>query len=662
MWIQIIPACIVAILVILIPGFLIGSAARLPLMLRIGWSPVLSVLAITSSTLLSWLTHTRWNLAWVGAMTVALMAIVFAVSTLLRRSRWVHLTLQVRPTTESPKKVLICWAQYLIGIVVAAIVFVPRYLGVFRTPDNFLQRYDNAFHLNAIAWIIRTGQAASPQLGWMVNSDIYPLGWHHLNALTSELSQVSITGTVCAVMFVTMLVIWPMGLASLLETVYHPSIWARVVLPPLSLAFISFPHVTIQTGGIYSNYFGFALAPAILAALLETSQIARRARLSTPSAIGITVLLGIGGVCAHPNCPMLMAAVSLPALWISIYRVWKPADECAEAKARVNRWLWTVLVVAATGLLGVAWIVLAPSLEIAPWSGFESIPQATGEFLWGASMGMPTVWVAGFSAIFGLYVVLMRKRQYAWFLLCHLVVFSFYLVSVAFSNGTLRNLITGLFYNDSRRTASAISLTTTIMAAIGVEYLMIKLLTSARRTHLKTWLRWLVASILSLVLGLATYVGSGLDVQMNALRFAFAYNAQGYNELVSYPERILFDDIAKMDLGDAVIANNPLDGSGLLYALNNNAVLTYYMLQRDDPDREYINANLNRLTTNPRVCPLLEKYNVRYVVTLNPRLVGDAEYVREGYMGLRIRTHTPGFELVKRRGESALWKITGCDG
>lgn len=662
-WSPIIPAVLIALAVIIIPGGVIASALRLPIFHRVTLAPVFSTLAIGVSAWIPWLVGSPWGIWWLIGCTTIIAATLFGINALIRRTGKTATVLLRTPTPMSAHESWQNLWQYLVGIALIIVVMLPRYLRVIGSPDSVLQRFDNVFHVNAIAWIARNNQAAPPALGWMVNSDIYPLGWHQFNALTMSLSSLSVTGTIFACFFVTIFITWPLGLAVLLESVTRTNPWTRLAVGPLSLSFMTFPHMTLDGGGIYANLFGLSLAPATLAVIVAVAQVGQRSYLGFGQALVAAVFAILGTSVAHPNAAMLVAAASLPALWLSAWQV-RQREETDTGRP-VPPWLWQGAVVLATVLLGVAWIVLAPGLEVAPWPGFQTIPQSVGEVIFGTSMAKQAIWGGAFVLIIGVLLIVSRHRSLWWLLAVHLIIASFYIITSAFGASILRNWISGVFYNDARRTGSALGITYVTIAAVGVGETMLVATGLLRkyaprlmelvRPHEK-----LTAIIIALLLAINTVPSAGLRAQLNTLSDVYAYRTEGIDELLYRSERNMVEKVAEIVPEDEVVANIPLDGSGLIYAMANRRVLNYYMFQREDDEVDYINRHLNRVTKDDKVCPLLEKHNITYVVNLDPQMIGNYDY-RDRYRGLKITQDTPGFEHVVRRGESSLYRITACD-
>ena len=79
----------------------------------------------------------------------------------------------------------------------------------------------------------------------------------------------------------------------------RPTALARMALGPLALSFMSFPHMTLEGGGLYANLFGLALAPAAMAAMVQLAQVGERIQLGAWQALVVGLLALLGTASAH---------------------------------------------------------------------------------------------------------------------------------------------------------------------------------------------------------------------------------------------------------------------------------------------------------------------------------------------------------------------------
>jgi hypothetical protein len=112
---------------------------------------------------------------------------------------------------------------------------------------------------------------------------------------------------------------------------------------------------------------------------------------------------------------------------------------------------------------------------------------------------------------------------------------------------------------------------------------------------------------------------------------------------------------------DAVIADNPWNGSSLAYAFAGRHVLTPYMKANHDNERILISRQLASGNFTPQLCDAVRKKKVKYILDLGRAFLLNRPDARDfpGVTGVRPK---PGIELVTQHGRSArLYKVTGCD-
>lgn len=658
-WIGIVPDLIISCMILYVPGAFVLLPWRIPPQWLVGLAPVMTMLTLAISGALCWLVGARWSVWWVLVVTVALFVLGGGIRRLRRRvpgRLWLERPVEVLDTRSS-------WAalrQYAIGVLLVTVLFAPRFLVAVGGPEHFLQRFDNVFHLNAIRWIVDTGEAFSPALSWMVSSSIYPLGWHQLNALVMELSGASITEAVVAVVVVVTFVVWPLSVSLLSESALRLDVRSRVAVPVLAIAFMSFPHVTVNGGGIYANFLGLALAPAVLACVVQLAQVPERLILGPGAAAVLSVVSALSLGWAHPNASMLVAALAVPIVGISVLRVRRRGAPPADVLVIGTRF-WTGFGVVYVIVVASAWVLLTPGLEVAPWAAFESIPQAVGEVIFGTSNSLQAIWSGAFLSAAGIVIVCFYRRQHAWLLGPVIIAAGLYVVSAAFGPSQLRNIITGVFYNDARRTGSALTMVLLPFAIIALQALVSRCGRILDGRRAATWLtRPLVAGVVVAVLLAGTVATNrGYLLSLRATRDAYAFQERGDLSVLSEEEQALLDYASRTLPDGAVIANNPLDGSATMYALFGLTPLNYYMFQMRDDDLVELNMHLRDVSAEPHICELARETGITHVVVLDREMIGDYS-ATEDYRGLLITPSTKGFDLVKRIGPARLYVLTAC--
>ncbi|WP_420113218.1 DUF6541 family protein, partial [Pseudactinotalea sp.] len=192
-------AALLALALLLVPGWLMLRLVRVRGLLALAIAPACSTAVLASGAILAQLVGVRWSLPVAGGSAV----LGLAVALLVRRL-----------TTEAPPSPRVSRAD---GALIGAgllLAVVPT-LAAMRSIDAYLQRWDAVFHLAALQLVADSGSASSLTLGALSygsgQAAIYPAGWHALGSLLpgSPTAALTIAATV------TSALPWVLGSAAL---------------------------------------------------------------------------------------------------------------------------------------------------------------------------------------------------------------------------------------------------------------------------------------------------------------------------------------------------------------------------------------------------------------------------------------------------------------
>ncbi|MDD0858805.1 hypothetical protein NHF46_15765 [Arthrobacter alpinus] len=281
-------------------------------------------------------------------------------------------------------------AGLLGGLGFGAIILGWRMTRIFITPENISQTYDNVFHLNAVRFILDTGNGSSLRLATLDPSgpgSFYPAVWHDLVSLVVQLSGSSIPVGLNAVNLVLGAVVWTISVMYLATRVLGSRPAVYLVTGSLAGAFSAFPYLLLGFGVLYPNFLAITLLPVAVALLTD---VLRVSTVSHPGWLrgGILLLVILPGVTlSHPNIAMAFAVFAIPIIAIWLY---KQVRACLNHDLAI-RWLAASLVATAGYLLALqfAWEKFRPSKEASSWAPRQTIAQALGEGLANAPLGSP---------------------------------------------------------------------------------------------------------------------------------------------------------------------------------------------------------------------------------------------------------------------------------
>lgn len=706
MWTDVIPGILVAAGMLLAPGTLLLACFRLHPISALVAAPPVSLALIAISTLAASAAGSAWDVRWVLGCTLicALLCGLWSWATPWGRRTIPHSFL-------SPAAA----GQYLLGQIVAVAFMAPLFLRTFVEPGTIAQRYDNAFHLNAIEAIARTGEATAMDTGGLLQGSIYPNAWHTAAALVQELSGLGLAQSVHALALTTVLGVWPLSMWLLIEVLVRPSAVTRLLVGPLLLAFPGFPLVLLDWGLVYPTILGLAVAPALAAVLVH--MIRDRTLRDTP--VRTTLLIaavGIGVGIAHPGAALAALLIVLPLAAVALIShvagaVAHPAAESAQpvpasahptpgpahpapasaplapeptgvdaspterggslTPARRNDLLWAAVLAALVVAIVVIWLTMTPTTETAPWTRLQTPPQAVGEVVMGSVMGRTAIPVISLLTATGVVASLAGWTRDRRALLAMLGPAAVYFGSAALEEGAVRNMLSGFLYRDSFRTGAALTLGTVPVAAAGVDLLVRRAAGILDRvTRDRAFRRrrpQAVGAVVVAVVGLGAstalswHVSTHPEVERQFDDASAAYLTWETSDLVSADEFEMFEALPQHVPEDGYVIADPWEGGGLTYALGKRDVNQLYMLLPRSPEEQHFDQNFSRIGQQPELCEVLPDDRPLYYLDLDEHRLGGNQVEWEGYEGYQgVTDATPGFDLVHEVGDVQLYEVTAC--
>ncbi|GAA1872566.1 hypothetical protein GCM10009836_61870 [Pseudonocardia ailaonensis] len=639
-----------AIAWVVIPGALATYGLGLRGVTAWGVAPVVSVATMSVAAILGGALHIAWSPVFAAVAAAVVAAAATGIGILVRRLRG------GAPRDGDGRLPLAAGALGMLGAMALGALTVQNGMG---TPDALSQTYDAVFHYSATARIIENGNASSLLLGTVTSpgagSAFYPAAWHDFASLIALSTGASVPLASNMAAFTVASVVWPLGCLVLVRQLTGPSAVASLVTPIVGIAFGAFPWTLLAFGVLWPNLLGFALMPAVLAALLAVCGRPVGDDSSIPRATAV-VLLGTGAVAlglAHPNAIFSLAAIgAAPVLWgLLSWAIRKFRARQIAAPA-------VTLVLLAAALAGLAvFLVKSPlfdNVRSFSWPAYQNPAQATGEVLTNATNGKDAAWAISLVVVLGAFAVV-RRPGLRWLIPAHLVSAGLFVFASSLKT-PLAALLTGFWYNDSYRLAAMIPVTGVCLAVVGLVALGSQLaggaadrpgLAGTRRPALFT-----VAATAVLVLA-----SSFLYVREHSAVIAASYTN---GPLVDTEERAFYLRAASSVPADAVVAQNPWSGSALFEALTGKQVLFPHLAGAWTPDQQLLAARFRDAAADPEVCRVAERLRVDFILVGKPDFwQGDAR--ANDFPGLTAPAPGSGFDLVAADGDgNSLYRLTGC--
>ncbi len=669
MWSQLVPILIAATALLYVPGVLVGAAARLRPPLVVGLAPAISIAHITGTGIVAPVLAVPWGPVPVAGAALLLSLAALASRLMMAQRHPERRTAYARGRLRPDAVAIWCAAWPL-----SAAVTMLTVTHILDAPDAISQTYDAVFHLNAVEWILRTDNASSlrffleaPQGG------VYPLGWHALVALAMRLcGATSIPAATNAIVLVVAGIVWTSGCLSLAHILFHGRPSALLVTAVMSGSFTAFPFVLLSWGVLYPNFLAIALLPSLLAAARELIPMGPGARTRPASLLLPAGVIGAGGLgLCQPNtvATLLLALVALTtARLIATLRT--PRDERSANRIRRQG-------LAAGGLLAalvVTWLFLRPDRSGAIWGPSYATSGSIGEAVTAMPVQLPLIWVPAVLTLVG-FIAALRIDGYRWLAALHAMTGALYVVARSAENGDLRFFMVGIWYNDASRLAALIPLTAVPLAALGVlaaarwvrgaceglatarwagESRGARRLAAIGRIRVLSWWRWAAypAMVLALVMTGPSTGAMSDSVQV----FEKAYQFSADSPSLTPDERALIDELPDLIERSAVVAVAPRTGAALAYALSGVDTTVKHLFHQHDPEVYVIQDKLNKAATDPAVCPALADLGATYALYFPGKTIAG----QPPFPGFARLDAAPGFELVAKRGQAALYRITAC--
>ncbi|APU12233.1 MULTISPECIES: DUF6541 family protein [Actinoalloteichus] len=660
-WLEAVPTALIALGWLLAPGLLLAYAAGFRGIPAWGAAPLGSLALIGTIAVAAGAAGITWGPLVVAGGTILASIVAVVIRLLLARRRPAPLA-----TENDPRSVRIA---AVVGILLAVPIGAVTVAVGMGSPDRLVQSFDAVFHLNAITFILEDGNASTLAVGGTTdpNGDggFYPAVFHALAALVEPFTSVGVVTAANITAAVIALIAWPLSCLLLVRVVTGPSMPAMALTGLISMGFASFPWNLLGFGVIWPNLAGLAVLPAGLAAVVALTGLIERVTLGRGQAVLLLLAALAGGGLAHPNSVFSLIALSIAPVAIAILR---RARVLMTAKRYV---LACAVVIVPLALALTGWAVFRSTAMYAElsshdWPAYETPAQAFGEVLFGGLAGRSATWLLSAIVIVGL-VSAWRSGVHRWLVYSHVITAVLYMFAAALDTD-LSMLLTAVWYNDAHRLAAMVPITSVPLALLG----LISIATAIRKAAADhQWSsRGAVGRLTStggpvtLLLGVLLVILTGGMYARDHPHLIARLYPEGVPDpamnLVNAEERRFFEEVAAIVPSDATVANQPWDGSALLWATEGRRVLYPHLVFEWSEDQEYLAAHLADVGEDPRACQAVQDQGVEYLIKGSPDYFWPWDSRQANYPGIDNAPESPGFELVAEDGDLQLYRITAC--
>ncbi|MCI8469191.1 MAG: hypothetical protein HFJ75_06855 [Eggerthellaceae bacterium] len=573
----------------------------------------------------------------------------------------------------------------VLGVLVALVVLVKP----FADPAMPPQAWDNVFHFGTVRAFLDSGDwsflnvsqyktmvdlAADPFPGMR----FYPAGWHVATALVADLSGVSVVVAANAVNALFAGAVFPAGMFLLMSTLFPEKRMVVAMGSVSCLCFAAFPWALYSSWQLFPNAAATAVLPSFLALVLamtgrRRADGSRRRQLATPA---VFCFLSLGVL--QPNALFSAAVLLMP------YCVWRATQWSAIRRLSGWRALAARMLAAlsAGGVAIVAWMALyhAPFMQSVVnyhWDSYATVPEALRNALSLAVAYNPSQWVLAAFVVVGAIVALRRPRT-AWLSVSYILALLIFVVTTA-TEGPLKQVLGGFWYTDPCRVGALLAFAAMPLAALGLASCC-AIFAKVVPARLRKSARFVLGAVLGILCFCGSYFvpveqgeGEGRHLE-TPFEFLVKQNAPpedagGSEEARPYGEaKAAFAEEVKAIVGDAVVINQPYDGSMYLYGVDGIHLLYRYMSgygeEGEASASRIIREHLNLYATDPEVQEAVRRTQARYVLLLSADGGGIGRFTHayraEQWEGINaIDPDTPGFTLVLARGNMRLYRIDG---
>ncbi|PWJ53029.1 hypothetical protein SAMN06264364_11546 [Quadrisphaera granulorum] len=717
-WSAAVAPAAVAAAVLVVPGLLVGRAAGLRGLVWTGVAPALSTGVVALGAIGASLAGFRWGLLALALATALAVAVALPVGVLSGAFTTRRPSPGARRLSSRDAAVAL---SALGGLAGGGLLAGRRLMSALWDPTAVSQSYDAVFHLNAVRWVIDTGDGSSLHLGRLTNpgaaTSFYPAAWHDVVSLAAMTSGAAVDVSTNATALVVALVVWPLGSVGLVRAVLGRRPVALAAAGALTAAFTSQPIAPLEWGVLYPTLLTNSLLPAPLALLVLTADRTR------PLRRRLTLLIVVAGTLpglalAQPSGGFALVALALPlgaAVLLRTTTAWWRSGQ------RIFAVVMPVLVLVVAVL---AWRVVDGSASVVSarathWEPKATLPQAVEQAVLFSHLSIPNpirwevtrppLWMAAALVLFGLALAV-RRRQLRWVAGSHLVASLLYVCAWAVQS-PLTQRLTGYWFNDAYRVAGLTVITGLVLASAALSLGPAALRRSVRRLQqlvegarrpardsgrragpapgrgtgrraasgrrraapslqLIPADRWAalttMSSALAVLVVLAGARGPGYAVTYGSL-FAnsVASDDTQYSDVLDAPERAMLNRVPSEVPAGVMVAGNPWNGSGFVYAIADRLTPFPHMTSTFDADRALVALHLRDAATDPEVCAAVQRLHLGYVLDFGTYYLWGGDDPEAGrdrkYPGLLDLATAPGFTLVDAQGPDVkLYKIDAC--
>lgn len=656
-WFPAIPVIAAAAGLLFIPGWATARGLRFFGFQAVGLAPVFSTAIFGAFGVLYGAVGIRWS-PWTFAL-----ALVVSVAAAFGLGRVPAIRGKAKPAKPQSASGRLVSGVTALSVAAAALAGGVRLLQLFGAPDNIAQVFDNVFHLNAIRYVIESGNASSLTLASFQGQSgleaVYPAAWHTIAATIVEITGADLQVAENSLNLVAGALVWPLSCVFFVRTVISSHPVAIVAAAVLSVGQIAFPFLVMVWGPL----FPYALAVGLLPVALGIVAVLVGVSVDKTDSLwkwAIALLLAIGGMgTAHMSSFNALIALAAPLLVLAWWRYRRSVQTWTMRSKRT--WVFAIVSLVVPLFVLLSWTRIRPALY-ENWGPTARSGAAIGEVLTNSTMNEAPAWIISILAISGV-VAALRYKNHRWMIVSYAIASGLYVVDAAWSKGFWRDFLTGTWYQDTYRLAALLPVLVTPLATMGAlalwqQGLAVVLPWVERQPRVRK--RAVPLALAALAVAVSFFATALGPVGEYVNRSKPVYSLDENSAILSKQELALVKRLPMTVPEGAKIADNPWNGSSWAYAFGSRDVLIPHLFAGPDAERSLISQRLKFTPSDPAVCEALRSENVNYVLDFGNRYLLNLPASTD-YPGVTDIGDRPGFQEVDSEGTSVkLYKITAC--